>query len=175
MSAETGQKTASAEDTAPFAVPGVTWSPVSPRLVPLRRMLLLALGVPALALLCGVLGGLLSWETAAVAAVAGLALLTSVWFQIGRVVAAWGYSERAEDLLIRNGLLVRRLLVVPYGRMQFVDVSSGPLERWYGLASVRLHTAAITTNAFVPGLPPEEAARLRDRLASRGQAQAAGL
>ncbi len=88
---------------------------------------------------------------------------------------AWGYAERAEDLLVRRGVLVRRLSVVPYGRMQFVDVVAGPLERRWGLATVRLHTAAAASDARVPGLPAAEAERLRDRLAMLGESRAQGL
>ena len=65
--------------------------------------------------------------------------------------------------------------VVPYGRMQFIDVTSGPIERIFGLATVKLHTAAAATDARIPGLDQQEAARLRDRLAALGEAKAAGL
>jgi membrane protein YdbS with pleckstrin-like domain len=68
-----------------------------------------------------------------------------------------------------------RLSVVPYGRMQFIDVAAGPLERLFGLATVRMHTAAAASDARIPGLDRAEAARLRDRLADVGEAQAAGL
>jgi membrane protein YdbS with pleckstrin-like domain len=88
---------------------------------------------------------------------------------------SWGYAERAEDLLVQRGVMVRRLSVVPYGRMQFVDVVAGPLERRWGLATVRLHTAAAASDARVPGLPTAEAERLRDRLAMLGESRAAGL
>ena len=44
-----------------------------------------------------------------------------------------------------------------------------------GIATVRLHTAAAATDARIPGLESDEAARLRDRLAELGEAQAAGL
>lgn len=92
-----------------------------------------------------------------------------------RRVSAWGYVEREDDLLIRRGVMVRRLSVVPYGRMQFVDVTAGPIERSFGLATVKLHTAAAATDARIPGLEADEAARLRDQLASLGEAHAAGL
>jgi membrane protein YdbS with pleckstrin-like domain len=59
--------------------------------------------------------------------------------------------------------------------MQFVDVTAGPLERLFGLATVQLHTAAAASDATIPGLLPEEAARLRDRLAALGEARAEGL
>ncbi|MGC9974575.1 MAG: PH domain-containing protein, partial [Gaiellaceae bacterium] len=94
---------------------------------------------------------------------------------VSRRFRAWGYAEREDDLLVRRGVLFSRLSVVPYGRMQFIDVSAGPLERSFGLATVRMHTAAAASDARIPGLEREEAARLRDRLAQLGEAQAAGL
>jgi membrane protein YdbS with pleckstrin-like domain len=92
-----------------------------------------------------------------------------------RSLRSWGYAERAEDLLVRHGLMFKRLSIVPYGRMQFVDVTAGPMERLFRLATVQLHTAAAATQAKIPGLPPEEAARLRDRLAAIGEARAEGI
>ncbi len=111
----------------------------------------------------------LAGSLAVLAAGAGLDLL------LQRRVASWGYLEREDDLLVRRGVLVRRLSVVPYGRMQFVDVTAGPVERSFGLATVRLHTAAAATDARIPGLEAAEAARLRDQLALLGEASAAGL
>jgi uncharacterized protein len=72
-------------------------------------------------------------------------------------------------------VLFSRLSVVPYGRMQFIDVTAGPMERTFGLATVKMHTAAAASNARIPGLEHDEAARLRDRLAELGEAQAAGI
>ena len=97
------------------------------------------------------------------------------WYVVGRRYRSWGYAERDDDLLVRRGVMFSRLTVVPYGRMQFIDVSAGPLERAFGLATVRLHTAAAATDARIPGLDRAEAGRLRDRLAELGEAQAAGL
>ena len=94
---------------------------------------------------------------------------------IGRQVRSWGYAERADDLLVRRGVAFRTVVVVPYGRMQYVDVYAGPVDRIFGLAKVQLHTASARSDAYIPGLPPQEAARLRDRLASRGEARLAGL
>jgi membrane protein YdbS with pleckstrin-like domain len=56
-----------------------------------------------------------------------------------------------------------------------VDVTAGPLERAFGLATVQLHTAAAASDARVPGLPPAEASRLRDRLTALGEDRAEGL
>ena len=94
---------------------------------------------------------------------------------IPRQVRAIGYAERDDDLLIRHGIMFRTLVVVPYGRMQYVDVQAGPLARKLGIAQVQLHTASASTDATIDGLEPAEAERLRDRLASRGEARLAGL
>jgi hypothetical protein len=97
------------------------------------------------------------------------------WFAVGRNVRSWGYAERADDLLVTHGATFRTLTVVPYGRMQLVDVKAGPVERAFGLVNVRLHTAAATTDAKVRGLTPPDAETLRDRLTALGEAHAAGL
>ncbi|MDA8302197.1 MAG: PH domain-containing protein [Actinomycetota bacterium] len=111
-----------------------------------------------------------------IGALAGVALLApfSLWVTLRRY-RAWAYQEREDDLLVSRGVMFRRLSVVPYGRMQFVDVTAGPVERLFKLASVRLHTAAAASDARIPGLEQAEAARLRDRLAALGEARAAGL
>jgi len=159
-----------------FAPPGVDWVRIRPALGRMRRLLLGAsFGLVVLVLV--VLGALVdpirlvSW----LLAVAVLLLAGWLWWLIGRNVHNWGYAERAEDLWITRGALIRRLVVVPYGRMQLVDVTVGPIERAFGLAAVQLHTASPATNARIPGLAPDEAARLRDRLTELGEAGKSGL
>lgn len=97
------------------------------------------------------------------------------WWLIGRRVRSFGYLERDEDLLVRSGIMFQRIVVVPYGRMQLVEMGAGPLDRALGITSVQLHTAAATSNAVIPGLEPAVAAALRDRLAHRGEQRHAGL
>ncbi|WP_210604881.1 PH domain-containing protein [Brevibacterium oceani] len=92
-----------------------------------------------------------------------------------RQARAIGYAEREDDLLIRRGIMFHKATVVPYGRLQFVDVDAGPIDRMFGLATVKLHTASAATDATIPGLPRAEADRLRDSLAGLGQANLAGL
>lgn len=151
------------------------WTRVSGSLATMRRTVLGAVGLGIL-LLVSVPSILVSAPQVALAALLVVAaVVTLLWRLIGRGQRAWGYTERADDLLVRRGVAFRKLVVVPYGRMQFVDVSAGPLQRAFGLATVQLHTAAAATDARIPGLPPAEAARLRDRLAARGESHAAGL
>jgi membrane protein YdbS with pleckstrin-like domain len=163
--------------TEPTASPGggPAWRRPDRRLLQVRRALVLLLvtlpglvGAAALALLLGPAEAVAALVTTT--AVTGLLLVA-----VERRFAAWGYLEREDDLLVRRGVLVRRTSVVPYGRMQYVDVTAGPLDRRMGLATVTLHTAAAATDASVPGLLAPEAARLRDRLAALGEARQAGV
>lgn len=158
----------------PFVLDGVAWLAVSARLAVGRRLVAGGFaGVVSVVLV--VLAVLLDRPLLALAALAPLALFGWEWWIIGRQVAAIGYAERADDLLVRRGVMFRSLVVVPYGRMQFVDVQAGPLDRALGIARVQLHTASPGTDASIPGLAPEQAALLRDRLARRGEARLAGL
>ena len=152
----------------------VEWRRVSPKLITVS---LIGRLIWVVILLAGLLvGDLLSphwlWR-AGMAAVVVLAVWRSIITV--RAVKAWGYAERDNDLLVRHGLLIRRLSIVPYARMQFVDVTAGPLERAFQLATVQLHTAAAASDAQIPGLAPEEASRLRDRLTALGEDRAEGL
>lgn len=147
----------------------------SPRYWRLLQLTVLLCGLPlvvAAVVVAGVTDGATAALAAAAVVLAGIAVLLA---SLHRRYLAWSYVERDDDLLVRRGVLIRRLTVVPYGRMQFIDVTAGPLERALGLATVQLHTAAAATEARIPGLEASEAARLRDQLAALGEARAAGL
>jgi len=153
----------------------ITWQRPSPRLWRLRIAEIGSVAVPV-ALIGGGIG--LAKEGAALGGgvFGGAVVLAAIaLFMVRNRYKAWRYYERGEDLIVSRGVLFRRLSVVPYGRMQFVDVTAGPFERAYHLATLRMHTAAAASDARIPGLEVEEAARLRDRLATHGEAMAAGL
>ncbi|MER6632767.1 PH domain-containing protein [Streptomyces sp. NPDC000987] len=153
---------------------GPAWTGLPPGLLRMRRLLLVVwLGTGAL--VTGLLLGFLAGPAWAALALVPLALTGWGWVLLGRNWRSWRYAERADDLLISRGVLWREETVVPYGRMQLVEVTSGPVERYFGLASVQLHTAAAATDATIPGLDPAEAERLRDRLTELGEARSAGL
>jgi membrane protein YdbS with pleckstrin-like domain len=158
-----------------FAPSDVSWTPVSPKLAAVRRLnAAIMAGVVGLAALFA-LGLTVGWAYGGLALLVVAALFVWSWVLIGRNQRSWKYAEREDELLVSHGIMFRQLVVVPYGRMQFVDVAAGPLERAYGIATVELHTATPATDAKIPGLHPDEAGRLRDRLSALGQAQAWGL
>ena len=158
-----------------FAPSDVAWTPVSPKLASVRRLnAMIMAGVVGIAALV-VLGLTVGWAYGVLALVVVAAAFAWAWVLIGRNQRSWKYAEREDELLVSHGIMFRELVVVPYGRMQFVDVAAGPLERAYGIATVELHTATPATDAKIPGLHPDEAARLRDRLSALGHAQAWGL
>lgn len=148
---------------------------MSPTLVGVRRGLLLAGGGPVTIVGVAAAAVLVGRPAAAALALAAATLLGWLFWLVGRACRSWGYAERADDLWVRHGIFIRRLSVVPYGRMQFIDVTAGPVDRRFGIATVHLHTAAAASDAVIPGLPVDEAARLRDRLAALGEARAARL
>ena len=152
----------------------VQWRRVSPKLITVE---LISRGTLTVVVLIGLLIGQLFAPHPLWYAGMALVVLLGIWRAIVtvRAVKAWGYAERDNDLLVRHGLMIRRLSIVPYARMQYVDVTAGPLERAFQLATVQLHTASAASDARIPGLPPDEAARLRDRLTALGEDRAEGL
>lgn len=156
-----------------FDATDAPWQYVSRKLIAARLIVVgIALGVPLVGLI--VLGSLTSrWVWVG----AGALLISLAWsaWVIVRQVTAHAWMERDEDMVVKRGRLFRTVTVVPYGRMQYVEVESGPLARAFGIARVQLHTASPGTDASISGVPEAEAARLRDRLTSRGEAKLAGL
>lgn len=158
-----------------FDPEGARWTPLSPRFVSASRLgVVVGYGIPTLALTVAA-AVLAPWWVAVLVAALGVALGVWRWLRQPALWRARGYTERGQELWIRRGIWFRRFTVVPYGRMQVVDVTAGPIDRLFRLASVKLVTASAETDAQIPGLDPTEAARLRERLTLLGESQSAGL
>lgn len=159
-----------------FAPPAYEWKRLAPGFLTLRRLSdaigwLVLFSIPAVLVL--IFADL--WWLPALIWFAALVVIALRWHFLRRSCASWGYVERDDDLYITHGVLFRSLTAVPYGRMQLVEVQSGPLERKFNLATVTLKTASPGTDARIPGLDPDEAARLRDQLTELCEAHASGL
>ncbi len=165
---------ASARTAGPFDS-DASWHRPSPRLRQMRVLETAAGTIGCLAV--GAVAAIASGRPLALAA-AAVVILGAGWLLatfMARRSGSWGYLEREDDLLVRRGVMFRRLSVVPYGRMQTVEVTAGPIERSFHLATVRLHTASAASDARIPGLEAPAANALRDRLATVGEARAEGL
>lgn len=159
-----------------FAPPTEQWRRISPRYTRLKMLDALITFV----VLVGVASVVLAlttqlWWLIGLIVAAGIVVLAIRCWIIPRQQRAWGFALREDDLYITHGVMFRELTAVPYGRMQLVEVNSGPLERLFGVATVKLVTASPGSNATIEGLPPQEAAELRDQLTSLGETKASGL
>lgn len=115
------------------------------------------------------------WAPSALLGVALGVLFLAVIALTPRRVRAIGYALREDDLLFRRGILFQRVVAVPYGRMQLVDITRGPIARAVGLAELKFVTAAASTGVLIPGLPLADAERLRDHLVAVAETRRAGL
>lgn len=104
-----------------------------------------------------------------------LAILLAILAITPRQARAYGYQLRRDDLVLRRGILWQRSVAVPYGRMQLVDISHGPLDRGFGIAQLKLVTAAASTGVVIPGLTQAAAERLRDTLVDVAETRRTGL
>jgi uncharacterized protein len=156
-------------------VPGVPeWQRVSPRYVVVDVVAylvatLVATAIAALPFWIWALPWLLALP--AVVLVAGLVAVSLT----PRRVRSIGYCLREDDIVFARGLAWRRSVAVPYGRMQLVDLTAGPIARLLGLNELRLVTAAGSGAIVVPGLPVATAEALRDRLVALAETRRAGL
>lgn len=114
-----------------------------------------------------------TWGWILLAAVVVITLVSL--FVANRRARSIGYRLRDDDLLFRRGIMFQRFVSVPYGRMQLIDITRGPVGRMLGLADLKFVTAAASTGVVVPGLPEQEAAELRDSLVELAESRRAGL
>lgn len=104
-----------------------------------------------------------------------LVILVATFIITPRQVRAFGYRLREDDLVMRRGILFQRVVAVPYGRMQLIDITHGPLDRAFGIAQLKLVTAAATTAVVLPGLTQAAAEELRDTLIAVAETRRTGL
>lgn len=153
------------------------WQRVSPKyaIVDLILNLLFGLAVGAVAVFVYFISrddG--AWFAPVVPAAASLGLLINSIFAFRRVHAI-GYILREDDLVFRRGIMFERIVSVPYGRLQLVDITRGPLMRMMGLATLKFVTASMSTGVQLPGLTLEEAEGLREKLVELAESRRSGL
>ncbi|WP_309602839.1 PH domain-containing protein [Sphingomonas sp.] len=96
-------------------------------------------------------------------ALAGLLALGAIVIAPNRIYRRLGYSVDGDFLRVVRGWLFHSDTIVPFVRVQHIDVNRGPLDKVFGTASLVVHTAG-THNSIVtlPGLSPDRAAELRE-------------
>jgi len=150
------------------------WHQISPRYVVsqwVQNAIFLAFVVAAALVLYLVLHQTWVWIPAGV-----IILITLVTLIIlPRQAKAIGYMLRADDIVFRKGILWQRMIAVPYGRMQLVDITHGPLDRAFGVSQLKMVTAAATTGVQIPGLTQGAAEALRDTLIEVAETRRTGL
>jgi membrane protein YdbS with pleckstrin-like domain len=88
-----------------------------------------------------------------------------VWVVPQRRYNRWGYDAGADRLRIERGYLFYSDTVVPFGRIQHIDVDQGPIERHYDLGTLSVHTAGTHGSTIVlPGVKHADALALRERI-----------
>lgn len=131
-------------------------------------------GLAALLLLVGIvaadviLAGRGWWPAGPVSGAGAFLLLLAIVLMPRRRYRAWGFEEGEDELIVKHGLMVRKLTIVPFGRVQHIDVAQGPVQRMLGLATLVLNTAGTRGSAVrLPGLLPAQAETMRDHIRAK--------
>jgi len=151
-----------------------TWHQISPRYVVSQFV---QNGIFVAILLVAALVGALAFHQQWVWLPFGVIVLIEVITMIilPRQAKALGYMLREDDVVFRKGILWQRMIAVPYGRMQLVDITQGPLDRAFGVSQLKMVTAAATTGVQIPGLTQAAAEALRDTLIEVAETRRTGL
>ncbi|MFB4353959.1 PH domain-containing protein [Microbacterium sp. LWO14-1.2] len=150
------------------------WHQISPRYVVsqiVQNVIFIAIVAVVAAVLALALHQTWAWIPAGV-----IVLITLITLIIlPRQAKAIGYMLRDDDIVFRKGILWQRMIAVPYGRMQLVDITQGPLDRAFGVTQLKMVTAAATTGVQIPGLTQAAAEALRDTLIEVAETRRTGL
>lgn len=165
------------------SVPEPQWVPAASRYLTVRFVhTLSALALPILAgvaLYCAgaFFGGPEALRIVGLAVIAVFGLWGLWWIlTTPRRTRALGYALESNHLMARRGIVFRSMSSMPYGRIQYVDVDSGPLERMCGVARLTVRTAGTTTGTMVLfGIPLNVAEELRADLVRRADERMAAL
>jgi uncharacterized protein len=77
----------------------------------------------------------------------------------------WGYDISVDRLRIVRGYMFYHDTIVPFGRIQHIDVDQGPIDRRYGLATLTVHTAGNhNSTVALPGLAHADALAMREAI-----------
>ncbi len=142
---------------------------VSPATVPVWRLRALGTAVVLAGAPVGVALTLLPGSPGPLLALAclgwSLLVVGLAWWLPGAWFRHLGYRLDPHGLVIRQGIFWRHRIAIPRVRIQHSDVSQGPLQRRYGVATLKLYTAGsrFTCNEL-PGLDHDTALTLRDTL-----------
>ncbi|WP_309065943.1 PH domain-containing protein [Microbacterium sp.] len=151
-----------------------TWHQISPRYVASQFVQnLVFVAIVAAIMLVAVFAFEQTWAWIPGGVIILLTLLTVAI--LPRQAKAIGYMLRADDIVFRRGILWQRMVAVPYGRLQLVDITHGPLDRAFGVAQLKMVTAAATTGVQIPGLSQPAAEALRDVLIEVAETRRTGL
>ena len=155
-------------------LPGIEWRRVSPKyvVVDIISAVIVTLALLVAASIPVFVNHVVQWWLLPAAV---LVVMLIVIAFIPRRVRSIGYQLRDDDLLFRRGLLFQRFVSVPYGRMQLVDITRGPVSRVLGLSDLHFVTAAASSGVMIPGLLVADAEDLRDHLVSVAETRRAGL
>lgn len=159
--------------SAALALDG-TWHQISPRYVVsqfVQNTIIIVLVAVAAVITATVLHQTWVWIPAG----AFIAIDVITLIILPRQARALGYMLRTDDVVFRRGILWQRMVAVPYGRMQLVDITQGPLDRIFGLSQLKMVTAAAATGVQIPGLTQEAAEALRDTLIQVAETRRTGL
>lgn len=119
-----------------------------------------------------------TWLSALTGAIAAVLVVWCIWWAalLPRRTRALGYSLRPNHLMARQGVLFRHVTSIPYGRIQYVDVDSGPLERAHHLVRLTIRTAGVTASKVtLYGIPTECGQQLRELLIRHADERMAAL
>lgn len=138
------------------------------------KVLLLTRGIASLILIVlSVAGGIILWKDLPgwILVLAYSIVLVFIFLFIiftRKVFAQKAYGIRERDILFRTGLIRRTVTIIPFNRVQHVEIKNGPIDRMFNLTILKVFTAGGSqSDLSIPGLRPETAQGIKELIVQK--------
>lgn len=88
---------------------------------------------------------------------------------------AFSFTIEERRIVIKKGVLFKKIITIPFTRIQNVNITRNPLTQLLGLSEIVIQTAGISgvqrAEGKLPGVAAGEAEGLRDRIMAKVQGQ----
>ncbi|WP_299836797.1 PH domain-containing protein [uncultured Tenacibaculum sp.] len=78
------------------------------------------------------------------------------------------YVIRDQDITYKSGLITRKMVTVPFSRIQHVEIDEGVFSRFFKLASLSVYTAGDSSDDLeIKGLSKEQALQIKEFISGK--------
>lgn len=91
----------------------------------------------------------------------------TLWYAIRSYIHE-GFAIREHDIMYKNGIFFKSLIIIPFNRIQHLEIGHGPIDRYFGLANLSIYTAGgSSSDLIIDGLESNTAQTIKNYISDK--------